>query len=171
MFVLYDTFNKGKGVLTTKKIKKGEFIGWYEGELIKFSSNHEYQIGRKDYMSKYNFKSKYGLIYVKEPYHFTHYINDAMIDNDFFKSIRAFNVEFQVRRRFNSIKHFSYLWPCYVATRDIEPGEPLETFYGLGYWLNTNYYDTSFIKLFAYHTAIISSKYISQEEKKNFYGI
>ena len=122
-------------------------------------------------MSRYNFKSKYGLIYVEKAYHFTHYINDAMIDNDFFKSIKAFNVKFQVRRRFNSVKHFYYLWPCYTATRDIYPGEPLETFYGSGYWLNTGYYDNNFIQLFAHHTNIISSRFISEEKKKTFYGI
>ncbi len=93
-----------------------------------------------------------------------------MIDNDFFKSIRSFNVEFQVRRRFNSVKHFSYLWPCYVAIRDIEPGEPLETFYGSGYWLNAGYYDNSFIQLFSTHVNLLSNKSYFQE-KKSFYGI
>lgn len=170
MFVIYDTFNKGKGVLTIKKIKKGEFIGWYEGELIKFK-NYKDCLDREEYFSPYNFRSQYGLIYVDKPYHYTHYINDAMIDNDFFKSIRSFNVKFQIRRRFNSVKHFSYLWPCYVATRDIEIGEPLETFYGVGYWLNKGLFDNCFIQLFSTHVSLISSNLISNEEKKNFYGI
>ena len=151
MFIIYDSFEKGKGVLTTKKIKKGKFIGWYEGKLIrpkyitKKYDNKKYAI--------YDFQSDYGIISVKSPYHFTHFINDALNSKGIIQTIQSFNVKFELRKRYD-FKYFGVYWPCFIAIRDIEVGEPIETFYGPDYWLNsdTNPYNENLISLFSRYT-------------------
>ena len=145
---------KGHGLMAVKKIKKGDFVVWYEGKLIKPTKIAKID-KIKSINSVYDFESEHGIILVDRPYHFSHYINDALNPDGLIKSIQSYNVKFKIRKRFDSIRYFNSYWPCFIAVRDIEPGEPIETFYGPGYWLNSldaNIYNENLLDTFDKYT-------------------
>lgn len=159
MYQKYQDPLKGNGIITLRKIKKGEFICWYEGNLIRPKNIKKKEKIIKLRTSGYDFESEYGIVLVDKPYHMSHYMNDALNPNGIVESIKSFNVKFDLRKRFDSIFYYGYYWPCFIAIRDIEPGEPLETFYGQGYWSNnlvTNMYNENLIKMFAQYTGEFS---------------
>lgn len=135
--IYYNTLTKGKGVMTIKRIKKGSFIMWYEGDYVdkryrNLVGSDEAIIALYNMENKYNYDTEQGYICVSEPYHFSHFINDCLSDNNFEKSKNGFNVLPVLKKRKSKGNIF---WPCYIALKDIEIGEPLETFYGSSYWL------------------------------------
>jgi hypothetical protein len=123
--IFYHSLTKGKGIITMKKIKKGSFIMWYEGKFI----SHD-EIRNTD--GRYDYDTINGFITVDQPFHKSHYINDCLSDNNFEKSKNGLNIVCTVKKRLSKGNKY---WPCYIALRDIEIGEPLETFYGSSYWL------------------------------------
>jgi hypothetical protein len=125
--LIYNSLTKGKGIITMKKIKKGSFIMWYEGDFISNNTSHETAID-----GRYDYETINGFITVDEPFHKSHYVNDCLSDNNFEKSKNGLNVICMTKKR---LTKGNKIWPCYIATRDIEIGEPLETFYGSSYWL------------------------------------
>lgn len=123
--VVYHSLTKGKGIITMKPIKKGTFIMWYEGKFISNSDLSTYDIG-----GKYDYEAVNGFVVVDQPFHKSHYINDCLTDNNFEKSKNGLNVICISQMRLMK----NMYWPCFIAARDIEPGEPLETHYGSSYW-------------------------------------
>ena len=129
--LIYDTSTKGRGVITMKRIKKGAFIMWYEGEFRHQSDKYLNKNKNIDKDNRYNYEAVNGYISVNQPYHSSHYINDCLNNNNFEESKNGLNVIPILQRRLMQNNKY---WPCYIASRNIEVGEPLETFYGSSYW-------------------------------------
>lgn len=127
--IFYDSLTKGKGIITMKKIKKGSFIMWYEGSFISIQESRNNKLIMN---GRYDYETINGFITVDQPFHKSHYVNDCLSDNNFEKSKNGLNVTCALKKR---LTKWNKYWPCYVALRDIEIGEPLETFYGSSYWL------------------------------------
>lgn len=115
----------GLGIYTAKKIKKGEFIGYYEGELIYTKNPYKADYGDYSFSINNNYyinSEKYPRCYI------------AMI-NDSHGSKFNNNCEFEIEVRVNGkLLHPKKRRICLKAIKDIKPGEEMLASYGDDYW-------------------------------------
>ncbi|XP_074598125.1 N-lysine methyltransferase KMT5A-like isoform X2 [Brevipalpus obovatus] len=119
-FKVSNFLNKGKGVVTTKCFKRGDFICEYAGELLSYTdAKREKEHGKKDrgcYMYFFEYKGKKWCVDATEP--------DETLGRLINHSKKLANLKTKI------VEHRGLPRLIFIATKDIKSGEELSYDYG-----------------------------------------
>lgn len=128
--------NAGRGLFTTKDIKKYEIVAKYEGEILTYGEYMRRNIkGDNEY---FILCESYDMMDSKNIECFAKYANDASYDNLDNTDYYQFNERPNRPDNNTDIRQYKNNINYLIANRDIKEGEEIFTSYGESYWINQN---------------------------------